>query len=285
MKLFYSILILVSAIILISCSKLVDPPPPSAPELVIHKSGILDEASPNFHGKLIRNAHWDMSACKECHSADYTGGTAGVSCTNCHTQSAGPEACNTCHGDFNDPSVIAPPEDVNGNTGSNQLGVGAHFKHLFANEIGSEIICSTCHKVPKTYLDAGHVDSELPAEVKFSGLATMNISTNATYDHSTGTCSNVYCHGNWEFLKDSSEIKFVYTSDKMVGKNVSVIFNEVNGTQAECGSCHGLPPEGHIESTLSSCGNVGCHIGIVDSEGNIIDNEKHINGKKNVRGN
>ena len=285
MKLFYSILILISITVLISCSKLVDPPPPSAPELSIHNTGILDKSSPNFHGKLVRNNNWNMNLCIRCHAADYSGGTAEVSCKNCHTQDNGPEACNTCHGDFSDPNVIAPPRDVDGNTSSDFLGVGAHYQHLYANELGSTIECSTCHVVPQHYLDPGHVDSNLPAEVTFSNLAVVNLGSNSTYDHSTGTCANTYCHGNFEFLKESSEYQFIYTAEKIVGNNNSVIFNRVDGTQSVCGSCHGLPPEGHIESTLSNCGSVGCHVGIVDSEGNIIDQEKHINGMKNVRGN
>ncbi len=286
MKLIYSILTLISlAVLLVSCSDLVDPAPPSAPVLSIHKTGILDKNSSDFHGKLVRANGWSMSACIRCHGSDYKGGTADKSCFKCHTQANGPEACNTCHGNFNDPTMIAPPRDVSGNTSTGSLGVGAHNQHLYTNELGSDIECSTCHKVPKNYLDAGHMDSDLPAEVMFSNLAITNIASNASYDHSTGTCSNTYCHGNFEFSKDSSDLQFMYTEDKMVGNNMDVVFNKVDGSQAECGSCHGLPPKGHIESALSNCGNVGCHIGIVDAEGNIIDKEKHINGKKNVRGN
>ena len=244
MKLFYSILMLISlAVLLISCSKLVDPPPPSAPELSIHKTGILDKDSPNFHGSLVRNNNWDMNDCKRCHSSDYTGGTAGVNCKNCHTQDNGPEACNTCHGDFSDPNIIAPPKDVDGHTGTDFLGVGAHYQHLYANELGSEIECSTCHKVPQNYLDAGHLDTNLPAEVILSNLATVNIASNASFDHATGKCSNVYCHGNFEFLKDSSDLQFMYTSDKMVGNNVDIVFNKVDDTQDACGSCHGFYPK------------------------------------------
>lgn len=284
MKLFYLILFLISITVLVSCSKLVDPPP-SAPELSIHKTGVLDKDSPNFHGNLVRNNNWNMNECKRCHSADYTGGTTGVNCKSCHTQDDGPEACNTCHGNFDDPNMIAPPRDVNGNISSDFLGVGAHYQHLYANELGNEIECSTCHKVPQNYLDAGHLDTSLPAEIIFNNLAVANLGSNSSYDHTIGTCSNIYCHGNFEFLKDSSDYQFMYTADKMVGNNRQVAFYFVDNTQAECGSCHGLPPEGHIESALSNCGNVGCHIGIVDVDGNIIDKEKHINGEKNVRGN
>jgi len=37
------------------------------------------------------------------------------------------------------------------------------------------------------------------------------------------------------------------------------------------------------DPNAATCG--GCHIGIVDIDGNIIDTDRHINGKKNVFGN
>lgn len=267
-----------------SCSKLDDSIPP-APDINTHKEGILDHDSPNFHGNLVRQSNWDLKACQSCHDANYSGGITGASCLSCHTQPKGPEACNTCHGDFDDPNIIAPPEDTNDNANTDSVGVGAHVHHLYDNELGSEIDCSTCHEVPQDYFDPGHTDSPLPAEVILNNLAIHNIAVNANYDYSIATCSSVYCHGNFEFLKDSSTNQFAYTSDKMIGNTRSMIWNQVDGSQAECGSCHNLPPEGHISATIDACGS--CHSGIVDSEGNIVDSlsYKHINGEKNVFGN
>jgi len=269
--------------ILAACSKLADTIPP-APELTTHRQGILVKDSPNWHGNLVRESSWDLKTCQNCHAADYSGGITGSSCLTCHTQPSGPEACNTCHGDFTDPAIIAPPQDTNNNISIDSTGVGAHIAHLYQNDLGSQIPCSTCHVVPQDYSDPGHaINDPLPAEVIFSPLAIHNIAVNPVYDHPSATCSDTYCHGNWEFLKDSSSNQFAYTDDKMIGNNRSVIWNIVDGSQAPCGSCHNLPPEGHIPSELSACGN--CHTGIVDSDGNIIDSDKHINGEINVFGN
>ena len=43
-----------------------------------------------------------MKQCQQCHGSNYNGGTAQSSCYNsgCHNTPGGPEACNTCHGDF-----------------------------------------------------------------------------------------------------------------------------------------------------------------------------------------
>lgn len=266
------------------CSKL-QTDIPSAPLITTHKSGINNPDSSNFHGNLVRLNSWNMNTCMQCHASDYSGGIAQTSCMNCHTNTGGPEACNTCHGDFNDLDRIAPPKDINKDTLTTSPGVGAHVKHLYDNQLGSQILCSTCHNVPQDVYDPGHVDSDLPAEIIFGNLAIHNGGANANYNFSNATCSDVYCHGSFEFLKDSSSFPNFYTADKMTGNNVSIIWNQVDGTQAECGSCHDLPPQGHSPQTLEACG--GCHSGIVDTDGNIVDSlsYKHINGMKNVFGN
>ena len=256
------------------------------PSINVHVEGIIDKTSDDFHGNFIRQNGWRMMDCQQCHGEDYGGGDASPTCLTCHSQPKGPEACNTCHGDFGDLAIIAPPQDTNNNTSVDSVGVGAHNTHLYSNNLGKQIPCSTCHVVPEEYSDPGHaINDPLPAEIIFSPLAIHNIAIDPDYEYSSATCSDIYCHGNWEFLKDSATLsnQFAYTDDKMIGNNRSVVWNIVDGSQAECGSCHNLPPEGHIPSGLNACGN--CHTGIVDSDGNIIDQTKHINGEKNVFGN
>lgn len=279
--LFASIILLVAA----GCSKL-HTDIPLAPVLTTHNTGIINPDSANFHGNLIRLGNWNLNTCVQCHSSDYSGGIAESSCLTCHTNTGGPEACNTCHGDFNDLSRIAPPKDISKNTVTDSAGVGAHVKHLYDNQLGSQILCSTCHKVPQEVYETGHVDSDLPAEVIFGNLAIHN-GANAVYSFSNATCSDAYCHGNWQFLKDSSSNQFIYTDSVMVGNSYAPKWNRVDGSEAVCGSCHNLPPTGHQnegnDPNATTC--VTCHPGIVDVNGNIIDRTKHINGMKNVFGN
>ena len=248
-----------------------------------HKEGILDPNSPDFHGKFIaNNLGWDMRDCGTCHSSDYSGGTASPSCLNCHTQEDGPEACNTCHGEFTDPTKIAPPTALNGELVTTYPGVGAHTAHLVDNNLGNDLSCSTCHKFPSSMYADGHLGNDNKAEIIFGELA-IHSGVNPNYSFTNNTCSDTYCHGNFAFYKDSSNYAFVYTAATMVGNNVSVKWNQVDGSQAGCGSCHGLPPTGHIASTLTAC--INCHPGVVDNQGNIINRTKHMNGVKNVFGN
>ena len=251
----------------------------------VHQAGIVNPSSPNFHGKYITNQfNWDMRSCAECHGINYSGGYIAPTCLTCHTQTNGPEACNTCHGDFLDPSQISPPRALDGSIETTDPGVGAHNAHLYQNTLGSDVSCETCHIVPETVYAEGHIGSDGKAEITFGGIAN-NTGAQSQYDFSTSTCSNTYCHGNFVFNKNGSPptYGFAYTGDSMVGNNNSVIWNKVDGSQIECGSCHGLPPTGHIAATLNQC--VNCHVGIVDANGNIIDKTKHINGEPNVFGN
>jgi hypothetical protein len=72
----------------------------------------------------------------------------------------------------------------------------------------------------------------------------------------------------------------------MGGGNASPIWTG-GSSQYACGTCHGLPPKGHLLVTPGTCGI--CHTNpngnpIVDHDGNIIDPARHINGKINVYG-
>lgn len=253
------------------------------PSINVHVEGIVDTMSQNFHGNFIRTNGWDILDCKKCHGENYSGGIASPTCTNCHTHPNGPESCNTCHGDFNEPNLISPPQDTKNNFGTDSPGVGAHKVHLYDNDIAAIIECSTCHIVPEKYSSEGHIGQTGRADVIFNNTAIINIASNAEYDFENINCSNTYCHGNFEYLKaDAPENhKFAYAEgfDRISGNNKSIIWNKVDGTQAECGSCHGIPPLGHIESTLTGCGT--CHSGIVDRNGNLVDSlkYKHIDGK------
>ncbi len=278
--------LLVFSLIFISCSEVQsDITPPS--KVTLHKEGVNNPASQNFHGRLVAQANWDLKNCQQCHAVNYTGGTAKSSCLDCHKQPGGPEACNTCHGDFANPFAIAPPRDLSGGISDTSRGVGAHTKHLGGNSIGSEVECSVCHKVPRGYSDVGHIDDSPSAEVIFSGLAVKGTSAanRPVYNYNQISCSNTYCHGNFSYSKSASTYQFAYTQDAMVGNNSTPIWNKVDGTYVKCNSCHGksesdTSPIGHINSTNNDCAN--CHPGVVDNQGRIIDKDKHINGKINV---
>ncbi len=139
-----------------------------------HPDNWLTQSTEQFHGNDIRQANWSMESCKGCHGTDYRGGSSEVSCYRCHTAEAGPEACNVCHGN---PEHANPPEDLNNNTATTALGVGAHEVHL------EQFECTLCHIVPESFDDLTHIDMP-PAEVKEQW----------TWDREEATCATS-CHG------------------------------------------------------------------------------------------
>lgn len=274
-------------------------------EASLHGRGWTDPSSPNFHGNTIRSAGWDMRPCQTCHGAIYDGGKVGVSCRECHTDGAGPENCATCHGGGANP---APPRDLSKNSATTARGVGAHQIHLLGSSIYGFIACGECHVVPGSAYQSGHLDSSPGAELTFGTLSrfpTRNgtLIPNPAYDNGALRCNNTFCHGNFAARRadaDSSN-RFAYTDSSagavMTGANHAPLWTG-GAAEATCKTCHrsiflappsppdtSAVPTGHVGPlALTTCGNSGCHPGVVNASGQIADRTKHIDGRINVRG-
>ncbi|MDZ7292127.1 MAG: hypothetical protein ONB44_19815 [candidate division KSB1 bacterium] len=243
------------------------------------------------HSGFIKSIAYNLGSCKGCHGQDYGIKKVNNSCLTCHSKQGGPEACNTCHGNFGgDPNIltnVAPPRGLNGETSATTPAVGAHQAHLgYYPSTALAGTCQECHTLPQSFAAAGHIDSDGQAELLFKGVLS-NVKTeggarvpNVSYNAANNTCAGTYCHGNWGLLKAKSTRTFAYAADKMEGATASPKWNDA--ATAACGSCHGLPPTGHIPAQLTTCAN--CHLGVVDATGKIIDNTRHVNGKINVFG-
>jgi predicted CxxxxCH...CXXCH cytochrome family protein len=130
-----------------------------------------------------------------------------------------PEPCSGCHGTA---GLFAPPPGVDGETAVSAPPVGAHGPHLLPSYWHGPVACAECHRVPVTVEDEGHIDYP-PAEVRWGPLAT---SGGTLPDWDGTSCAGTYCHGG-----------------TLSGGTVRVPeWTRVDGTQAACGACHGLPP-------------------------------------------
>jgi predicted CxxxxCH...CXXCH cytochrome family protein len=220
---------------------------------LIHRGGILDPASADFHGRLLRDQKYAFGVCQGCHGDDFAGGRSGVSCVSCHAQ--GPTACTTCHG------------AIQKN--------GSHGRHLGQGPLAKTFRCDECHRVPAVYTDVGHIllaDGSLdppPAEVILGATAALTPpgSTRAgapAWDPAAQSCSNVYCHG-------------AVLGDDAAG-NIRPIWSAAGTGQADCGSCHGLPPN-HGGANLTDGRCAACHSSVVAADRTIIAPDKHIDGQ------
>jgi len=291
--------IVLAAIVLAGCSKLKNESQATNPVFVyVHPEGFESPSSPNFHGIAIQNAGWEMRTCRECHGGTYAGEN-GVSClsSGCHVDANGnpksPESCNTCHGSFaspaNDTLSWAPPRSIAGDTAESIRGVGAHQFHLNAAfmDLSNPLACNSCHEVPSSVYVAGHFDSPLPARVTFVNQLALTpsagITPAPTYDAQSLQCNNTFCHGNWQLQKSNSQNSFAYSDSVMSGANFSPVWTG-GDSQDACGTCHGMPPAGHVNfgTSVSMC--TSCHYLDPSKQSGPLDKSIHINGKIDLYG-
>jgi predicted CxxxxCH...CXXCH cytochrome family protein len=170
--------------------------------------------------------------------------------------------CNNCHG--SSPVDGAPPPSLTGNVLPADPKVGAHQAHLnAASNLSAPVSCSECHIVPPTVVVPGHYDDgDNTAEVTFGPLA----GNSSGYSFITGECSSTYCHSGAEGGSGPTPL----WSDA----------NYLNGTNTDCGKCHGVPPAtsshgGITPGDLDSCAL--CHDHWTGAS--FTDPTLHINGK------
>lgn len=167
------------------------------------------------------------------------------------------EDCTACHGADN----AAPPVDVEGNSSSTLVTVGAHQSHVLGSSLARAVPCQECHLVPDEVLSAGHLDSERPAEVVFSGAAAA---FGAVPEYVAGSCNDSYCHGA-DFPK----------THESGGAVTAPTWTRVDGSQAFCGSCHGLPPPlPHPQIEVCS----DCHLNVLPNQRSFLYPDLHVNG-------
>lgn len=171
------------------------------------------------------------------------------------------EDCTACHGNGNANANAAPPVDTEGKSSTALPSVGAHQAHVLGSTLARAVPCQECHLVPDAVLAPGHIDSARPAEVVFSGAATA---FGASPKYIGGTCQDSYCHG-----ADSPK------THASGGTLTAPVWTEVDGGQAFCGSCHGLPPP-LPHPQIESCSE--CHLNVLPSERGFLSPELHVNG-------
>jgi len=226
-------------------------------------------------------------------SATYGGTWASPTCSTskCHgttsptwgASTSSIDPCTKCHGTptvgamGSSGAAMAPPKDTAGNVATANKGVGTHQSHLLGtHNYSSPVTCSTCHIVPTNANSAGHIDSALPAEITFSGLALVNPRTVAgtpTYNTGTYQCSNVYCHDYQRFKNGYADDSTAPAANRTPTWNATLL---VGNNVSDCNQCHGYPPAGsHPQQT--DCSTCHSHVSTVNNI-SFNDDTKHVNG-------
>ena len=235
-----------------------------------HPAGWMSATSPDFHGKPENK---DNPACFTCHAKAPPAQGAAFTCANCHTNVASGDwrtACNSCHGSA---TSDAPPRDLLRNTATTFIGVGAHQSHLQGTHgVAAPLDCTACHPKPTEALVAPHLDGRVEV-TGYTGTdpALLAAVTDPGWNRAVPSCATSYCHG--ATLGGGTAMQPVWTT--------------VDGSQAACGSCHGLPPTGHMTLTppVTAVTCAACHPATVRPDGSIdVAGGKHVNGTVETEG-
>ncbi len=214
------------------------------------------------HGNPPPAPHPQMANCSHCHAEVVADDDVSMLDRNRHVDGVVDvfvdQSCTGCHGSENP----APPSNLSGGTSTLARGVGAHQTHVLGTSRSRAVACQDCHQVPEEVLSPGHVDTPLPAEVSFAGGA---LAFGATPTFANDTCSNTSCHGA------------VFPGGHASGGSLTAPeWSQVDGTQAACGTCHGLPPPRPHPYYSEDSGR--CHKNLSPDGQSFLRPELHVDG-------
>jgi predicted CxxxxCH...CXXCH cytochrome family protein len=228
-------------------------------------------------GKVTANNTLGQScATASCHGTALTGAGSAPSCdkAGCHTTATGKtwrNDCTFCHGVAGGNG--APPAGIFGATAVTDPTVGSHTKHVTANAtMHNAWDCVACHTKPTDALSAGHVEGGVvggPTVTAAAELLFAAPNTSATWNATTSTCTNAYCH----------------SSGAATPKYVNPVWTST--TAMTCtGSCHVKTTNGAITKNMtnehtsdhSQAPCQDCHNGVATASASISNLTLHFNG-------
>jgi predicted CxxxxCH...CXXCH cytochrome family protein len=256
-----------------------------------HGPGFADPRTSNFHGIAI--AASGVEGCWQCHAAKPPATISALTCAGCHDALAGgadwTTSCFGCHGDRSANS--APPKDTHGNLATTAIGVGAHQAHVTASHgLSAPLDCVFCHVKPASVFAPAHFDGRT-AVTGYTGADAVLLASvkDPGWNRASATCATSWCHGSYSgtftYLADDGSGTFVPVTIAYSGKAAVPRWNQVDGTQGACGTCHDAPPRGTVwHSGLHPGGNACdlCHPGVNPDGSGFVDASRHVNGQVEV---
>jgi predicted CxxxxCH...CXXCH cytochrome family protein len=198
-----------------------------------HPPSWIDQSSPGFHAYSVNQ---NILQCTQCHGATLDG-DRGRACGACHDSMlpAGVASwktnCVMCHGGT-DNQTGAPPRaqwGYNVPADPTNLRIGAHSSHVQASHgLTVALGCESCHVMPADALSAGHVDGATIVTGYTGTDPTRRAKmTDPGWTAASARCGTSYCHG----------------VTLAGGTNKMPLWTAPGTGQADCGTCHGSPPQ------------------------------------------
>ncbi len=236
---------------------------------------VIDPGGESFHaeGYALAPAHGQEAKlqtlkCVTCHGTDLMGVGDIPSCDGCHVEGWRTD-CTFCHGEEED-GTGSPPYHISGEDDGLDASFIPHRAHTTDTALHTAFDCTTCHAKPVDVLSPGHlfIADSTPgvAEMSFVG----GLSKAAVWNASTGSCSNLYCHGN--------------------GRGPNGMMDH-DDTVLGCAQCHAAattpgrwgqlspPHDKHLEENIDC---YECHLATTNEANQIVDPAVHVNGIKDV---
>ena len=209
------------------------------------------------HGAPPEAPHPQVQDCGLCHGDVYSSTASAIVARERHVDGVVdvrvPEACTGCHSSRAGEPDAAP---------SPAPDLGAHSVHVAPRLPARAVPCDECHEVPSEVFAPGHLDSALPAEVSFAGVATA---FEASPVFEAGSCAQTYCHGD-QFIGGRPSGGVDTQPSWVTPSGVSAL---------GCQSCHGLPPPPPHPAPADDCSS--CHRN-VDAGRVFIAPDTHVDG-------
>ncbi len=242
-----------------------------------------------------------------------TPGTGYGTCSssNCHgrftrswgTPASGLPICEKCHGSATSARGFYNTRGPDGTLSIYSSGIGVHDIHLqnpnsprkatFARftSYAKGFSCRQCHSMPTGPFTAGHIDTQLPAEVPFNnassiantGMTKFSYYTSPTYSSATQSCSAIWCHGaGMNSNNASGPYAGVPAAIQRTNPQWNVPFLTGSGA-GDCTKCHAMPPPApdanyiHYGKTMADCNS--CHTHLTSDGYGFKNKSLHVNGE------
>lgn len=260
-KIVLTYITLILAFLLVAACSELNTDIPSVPKINTHGDSLYSSTSKNFHPKTIANSPNGMYDCRECHAANFSGGTAKAGCNKCHptinVHLSGilDPASNNFHGKYirNDQWEMSGCQSCHAENYSGGY-VSPTCLNCHNNAAGPEN-CTTCHGSPTSNAPPKDINGNTSTTERGVGAHQIHLKGGIVGRNLTCTeCHNVpggvYTPGHVDSELPAEVL--------MNNPRANLVTNEPNTSQYDSTLALFVPNPSYDPNDLT-CGNTYCH--------------------------
>lgn len=213
----------------------------------VHKDGIKEKSSSNFHGNLVKNSADKLYNCQGCHASDYSGAKTDVNCVTCHS-SLPVHAGNS--------SMISHRDYIKENGGDMSQCQQCHSDDFSGGIVSPD--CSTCHSSIAVHAKGKNMiyHKQYLQETNWK-LDNCQQCHGENYSGGLTSPTCLTCHSKTDGPENCSTCHFDGTIEK--GNDFHQMHLETTSfSKVACSDCHLIPSQVNSEGHLD--GNAGVEL-------------------------